>query len=57
MRYTCSLDVVAAHPDGLLPPDVGRVLGVTKQQAADEVDAIVEQEDVRDMLAEWAASL
>lgn len=53
MRYTCSLDVATAHPDGLLPPDVGRVLGVTKQQAADEVDALTERDDVKAMFEEW----
>lgn len=37
MVRSCSLDVTRDHPDGLLSPDLGRVLGVTKQQAHDEV--------------------
>lgn len=48
MRYSCALDVVDAHPDGLDRKKVGRMLGVTKQA----IESEERQPSVVDALAE-----
>lgn len=52
MPYTCSLDVVRDYPDGLYPRALGVLLGVSRQQADDEVKHVCAREDVKRALAD-----
>lgn len=52
MPYTCSLDVVRDYPDGLYPRALGILLGVSRQQADDEVKHVCAREDVKRALAD-----
>jgi hypothetical protein len=46
MRWTCALDVVDAHPDGISAAAIGRILGVSEQA----IDAELHKPSLRDAM-------